>query len=528
MIQLRDYQEDAIEAIYRWFENKTGNPLIVIPTGGGKSVIQAGFIERAFQDDPACRVLCVTHVKELIAQNWQRMRQIWPSAPVGVYSASLNRRDTRQPILFAGVQSLYKLAGQLDAFDLVIVDEAHLIPHSGEGMYRQLLSAMKERNPWLKVIGLTATPYRLDAGMLVDGDIFDGVAFDLPMQRLISEGSLVEIISKGSLQRANLGGVHTRQGEFVDAEAAEAMMAITEAALDEVCGIAADRQSWLLFCVTVKHAQQVADSLARRGISSAVVTGKTPQSERDAIIRSVQAGQVRALVNVKVLTTGYDAPRTDCLVSLRPTLSAGLWVQICGRGMRPSPGKDNCLMLDYAGNIARHGPIDQINGRRKKASAGDNHDAPVRKCPRCETLIHAGLRTCPECGAIMPAPEIEIEHHASERAVLSSQKVIKDLSIDDVYYSHHVGRSGVPTLRVTYGAGAFTRVAEYICFEHHGYARAKAEVWWTRRSSEPIPATVGDALDTVDTLAKPEAMRVSFGGKFPELISLAFQKREAA
>ena len=106
MIQLRNYQEDAIEALYRWFEREAGNPLIVIPTGGGKSVIQAAFIERAFQDDPACRVLCVTHVKELIAQNWQRLRQIWPSAPAGVNSASLNRRDTLHPILFAGVQSI--------------------------------------------------------------------------------------------------------------------------------------------------------------------------------------------------------------------------------------------------------------------------------------------------------------------------------------------------------------------------------------------------------------------------------------
>jgi len=502
----------------------------VVHHNSGKSVVQAAFIERAFQDDPACRVLCVTHVKELIAQNWQRLRQIWPSAPAGVNSASLNRRDTRHPILFAGVQSIYKLVSRIDAFDLVIIDEAHLIPHAGEGMYRQLLAVMKERNPWIKVIGLTATPYRLDSGLLVDGDVFDGVAYELPMQRLISEGSLVEVISKGSLQRANLSAVHTRQGEFVDAEAEEAMMAVTEAALDEACNLAADRRGWLLFCVTVKHAHQVADSLIARGISSAVVTGKTPQSDRDAIIRDFQAGKVRALVNVKVLTTGFDAPRTDCLVSLRPTLSAGLWVQICGRGMRPSPGKENCLLLDYAGNIARHGPIDQIQGRRKKSSSGEVHEAPTRKCPRCEARLHASLRVCPECGCAMPEPDQaqKIGHSASDMAVLSSQKNIRDLAIDDLFYDYHLGKSGTPTMRVTYCAGVFTRVSEYICFEHQGYARAKAAIWWQRRCTDPVPETVSEALEMAHALAEPTHMRVSFGGKFPELITVEFRKQEAA
>ena len=530
MIHLRDYQQDAIDALYRWFENKAGNPLVVIPTGGGKSIIQAAFIERAFQDDPACRVLCVTHVKELIAQNWQRLRQIWPQAPAGVNSASLNRRDTHHPILFAGVQSIYKLTEKLDAFDLVIVDEAHLIPHAGEGMYRQLLAGMRARNPWMKVIGLTATPYRLDSGMLVDGDFFDGVAFELPMQRLISEGSLVEVISKGSLQRANLAGVHVKQGEFVDAEAAAAMMAITEAALDEVCELAADRRSWLLFCVTVRHAHQVAESLARRGIPSAMVTSKTPQAERDATIRACQSGRIRALVNVKALTTGFDAPRIDCLVSLRPTLSAGLWVQICGRGMRPSPGKENCLLLDYAGNIARHGPIDRIQGRRKKSTSDENHEAPARNCPQCSARLHAALRACPECGAIMPEPDPEqkLSQSASDMAVLSSQKSIKDLPVGYVSYGEHVGKSGVPTMRVTYHVGAFTRVSEYICFEHQGYARSKAEIWWQRRCAEPVPGTVSEAMAMAHALAEPAHMRVSFGGKFPELIYVEFKRQEAA
>lgn len=522
MIQLRNYQADAIDALYAWFEKNPGNPLVVIPTGGGKSVIQAAFIERAFQDDPACRVLCITHVKELIAQNWQRMRQIWPSAPAGVYSASLGRRDTRHPILFAGVHSIYKIVGKMDAFDLVIVDEAHLIPSSGEGMYRQLLAEIKQRNPWMKVIGMTATPYRLSSGRLVDGDIFDGIAFELPMQRLISEGALVEVISKGSMHRADLGAVHVKQGEFVEAEAEASMMAVTEAALDEVCDLAADRRGWLVFCVTIRHAESVLESLLSRGISSAVITGKTPQAERDATIRSFQAGQIRSLVNVKVLTTGFDAPRVDCIVSLRPTLSAGLWVQICGRGMRPSPGKDNCLLLDYAGNIARHGPIDQIQGKLKKSSSGESHEAPMKNCLQCSARLHAAIRTCPECGCIMPEPEPEIFQQASALAVLSTQKSVKDLEINGVYYGHHLGKSGVPTLRVTYCAGTFTRVSEYICFEHSGYAKSKAAIWWQRRCSDPVPETVDDALLLVHVLKEPSSMRVSFGGKYPDLIHVKF------
>lgn len=523
MIELRQYQSEAVQALYDWFQVETGNPLIVIPTAGGKSVIQAAFIERAFQDDPACRVLCVTHVKELIAQNWQRLRQLWPQAPAGVYSASLNRRDTRQPILFAGVQSLYKQIDRIESFDLAIVDEAHLIPAKGEGMYRQLLGSMRARNPWLKVIGLTATPYRLDSGLLVDSDLFDGIAYELSMQRLISEGALVELVSKGSLNHADLSKVHTRQGEFIDAEAEAAMMAITEAALDEVCVLAADRKAWLLFCVTIKHAEQVAESLTRRGISTAVITGKTPQAERDALIRAYQAGQVRALVNVKVLTTGFDAPRTDCLVSLRPTLSAGLWVQICGRAMRPSPGKLNALLLDYAGNIARHGPLDQIRGKRKRSEITDEERLPPhRTCPECAASVHAALAWCPECGYVFQKSAPEIDTHASDLAVLSHQRTFKTVPVSQVSCARHIGKSGIPTLKVTYLSGAFTRVSEFVCFEHNGYARAKAEAWWRRRSSNPVPNTVDEALASLDGLAVPTNLHVRFGGKYPELMRTEF------
>ena len=192
MIELRDYQGEAVAAIYNWFQRETGNPIVVAPTGAGKSLIMAEFIRSACVQYPQTRILVVTHVKELIAQDASAILRLWPSAPVGIYSAGLGKRQAHRQIVVAGVQSIAKRMGEIGAFDLVIVDEAHLIPRSSETLYGRLFDALRAANPLVKIVGLTATPYRLDSGRLDrgDGSLFDGIAYDIPVGMLVERGYL--------------------------------------------------------------------------------------------------------------------------------------------------------------------------------------------------------------------------------------------------------------------------------------------------------------------------------------------------
>ena len=217
MIQLRPYQSAAIEAIYGYFAENAGNPLIVLPTGTGKGLVIASFSARAIADWPDTRILIVTHVKELIAQNHAEMLRLWPEAPAGIYSAGLNKRDLHAQILFAGIQSIHKRAYDIQRCDLVLIDEAHLIPRTSNTMYRRFLGDLAVINPTLKIIGFTATPYRLDSGMLHEGDgaLFTDIAYEAGVAEMIAQGYLCEVVPKRTRTQLDTAGVGSRGGEFI-------------------------------------------------------------------------------------------------------------------------------------------------------------------------------------------------------------------------------------------------------------------------------------------------------------------------
>ena len=421
-LQLRPYQRAAIDAIYAYFTVETGHPLVVIPTAGGKSLVMAAFIQEVLAQWPDERIIILTHVRELISQNFSELIRLWPEAPAGMYSAGLNRRDVQAQILFAGIQSVHKKAYAIQRADLVLVDEAHLIPRSANTTYRRFLGDLTRINPQLKIIGLTATPYRLDSGMLHVGTdaLFDDIAFEVSVRELIDEGYLAPLISKPTSTQLDVSGVGTRGGEFVagQLEAAVDQDPITQAAIDEVVAYGRDRRSWLLFCAGVDHALHVCEAVRSRGFSCATIFGDTPKAERDRIIAAFKRGEVRALASMGVLTTGFNAPAVDLIAMLRPTKSTGLYVQMAGRGTRLALGKNDCLVLDFAGNVARHGPIDLVKPRNKLNGEG-NGEAPTKVCPECQTINALTARMCIECDYLFPLPEVQLEATATTRPILS-------------------------------------------------------------------------------------------------------------
>ncbi len=362
--ELAPYQQAAITAIYNYFADKSGHPIVVIPTAGGKSIVLAAFVQGVLRQWPDQRILIVTHVRELIAQNHAEMMGLWPDAPAGIYSAGLRKREIGARVLFAGIQSIHRRAYDVQQCDLVLIDEAHLIPRASDTMYRRFLDTLARINPHLKVIGFTATPYRLDSGMLHEGDerLFTDIAYEVSIRDLIDQGYLCPLVSKATDVELDVAGVGSRGGEFIagQLQAAVDRDPITKAAIDEVMAYGEDRRSWLLFCSGVAHATHVAEAVRERGVSCATIFGDTPAAERDRIIAAFKRGEIRALASMGVLTTGFNAPAVDLIAMLRPTKSAGLYVQMAGRGTRLAPGKDNCLVLDFAGNVARHGPVDAV------------------------------------------------------------------------------------------------------------------------------------------------------------------------
>ncbi|MGR3271232.1 DEAD/DEAH box helicase [Thalassococcus profundi] len=522
MLTLRPYQQAAITAIYGYFQTHTGNPLVVIPTAGGKSLVMASFIEGVLKAWPDQRILIVTHVRELIAQNHAEMIGLWPEAPAGIYSAGLGKREAQARILFAGIQSIHRRAAEIGHTDLVLIDEAHLIPGKSSTMYRRFLDALKAINPALKVIGLTATPFRLDCGMLHEGQnaLFTDIVYEAPVRELIDAGYLSPLVSKQPATRLDVSKVGTRAGDFIarDLAAAVDQDAITRAAVTEIIAHGRDRKSWLAFCSGVEHARHVAEEFGRQGISCRTIFGDTPKVERDAILAAFKRGEIRALASMGVLTTGFNAPGVDLIALLRPTQSAGLYVQMVGRGTRLAPGKENCLVLDFAGNVRRHGLIDLV--RPKRPGDGGGGEAPTKVCPDCDSIIALSAAECPDCGYVFPAREVKIAPTAATLPVLSPKQ--QWLPVTGVSYSRHDKAGGRPSLKVTYSSGLAT-YSEWVCLEHQGYARQKAAEWWRKRAPGcPVPLSVTEALAQTSRLAQPSDISVRPSGRYLEISGYRF------
>lgn len=517
-VQLRYYQQEANQALYSYFEKHDGNPLIVLPTGSGKSLTMADFIHGVHTAYSDTRTILLTHVKELIEQDAQAILRYWPQAPIGIWSASLGRK-TRSNITVAGIQSIHRLPASFAGTDLVLIDEAHLLSKKSDTMYGRFLAGLKSYNPKLKVIGFTATPFRMDSGLLTQGKdrIFTDIAYEADVGRLIKEGFLCPLVARNGATKADLSGLHTRGGEFIPGEAEAAMNKdhLIRGALAEVAELAHDRQHILGFCAGVAHAQRCAELARERGWAADFVTGDMTIPERDEKIRAFKEGRLRILFNAMILTTGFDAPHVDCIVMLRPTKSTGLYLQIMGRGLRLHECKTNCLVLDFAGNVERHGPIDQIKVKPKAEKGEGVSVAPVKECPSCQALIFTSLRECPECGHQFP--ESLTQPHgvqAADGVVVAALEKPRTYQVDAVWYSRHTKIGKPDSVKVSYQCGPST-FDEWLPIEDpRDFVKKHAVSWfWNRGAMCPKDVTAALALLEEGRIPAPDTITVKLDGK---------------
>ena len=498
MFELREYQQESVEATYRYLRQNDDNPCVVIPTAGGKTPVMATICRDAVSLWNG-RVLILAHVKELLEQTAGTLVKIAPDLDIGLYSAGLKSRDTAHSIIVAGIQSVYKRACELGRFDLIMVDEAHLIPPAGEGMYRTFLSESEVINPQVRLIGLTATPYRMTTGMIcAPENLLNQICYEVGVRELIVQGYLCPLKSKAGKVKADTSNLHIRGGEFIAGEVEELMDTdnLVRLACREIVEHTDHRHSVLIFASGIQHGRHIQRVLEGLGQECGFVCGETLPFDRAETLKRFREGRLKYLCNVNVLTTGFDAPNIDCVALLRPTNSPGLYYQMVGRSFRLHLSKTDSLVLDFGGNILRHGPVDDL---QIKEPGQGNGDAPAKECPQCQAVIHAAYSLCPDCGYEFPPPERQQhDSRASTAGVLSGEVTIETYPVKEVSYSVHQKRNAAlndpRTMRVEYRIGFHHWQSEWICFEHSGYARAKAEAWWRQRSAEPVPDTAEEAV----------------------------------
>lgn len=539
-MKLRYYQQNAITSTLEYLENEKGNPIVAMPTGTGKSVVIAGLIHTVLNRWPSLRILMATHVKELIEQNADKLRTMWSGVPLGLYSAGLKERNPHERIVYGGVASLVNDIPALGHRNLMLVDECHLIGPNADAQYHTLIRGLTATNPKLRVIGYTATKYRMGLGLLTNGDMFDAVCYDdTTLERfnqLIAEGFLSMLIPQPTEIEIDARGVLTSSnGDFVQAQAEERAMRVTREALQNAARFRYSRASWLVFAGGLKHAYQIKSILDELGISSTVVHSNNKEypitgEERDRRIADFKAGKYQAIINYNILTTGFDHPPIDLIIMLRLTKSVPLWVQMLGRGTRPFEGdnyfprKVNCIVLDYARNTTRLGPINDPVIPNKKGGGGG--EAPIKICEHCGTYNHISARWCIGCGEQFEfAVNIKQEADTAE-LVRDIAPVYERFRVQGVYYNRHKSKaSGMDTLCARYAVeGRIETFNQYVPIEHAGKARERAVDWWAMRSDKPCPATITDALEQTIDLRKPAVITVwTNAPKYPDIVRVDYE-----
>lgn len=421
--------------------------------------------------------------------------------------------------------------------DGIAVHNCHLVSHENEGGYRRLIGELTVINPRLRVIGLTATPYRLGHGLIIDEPaLFNALLEPVLIEELVFKGYLATLRSKTTKAKLDLSGVHKRGGEFIESELQAAVdhKLTNEAVVREVIERAGDRKAWLFFCTGVKHAENMKDMLSGCGIAAECVTGQTPKREREEILSAFKAGEITALTNANVLTTGFDYPDIDLIAMVRPTMSPSLYVQMAGRGMRPKSHTDHCLVLDFAGVVETHGPITAVRPPKKKGEG--TGEPPMKICEACGELCHPKVAQCPACGCPFPAPEPK-KWKLADVDIMGLEGSV--MSVTSWRWRKHTSRaSGKDMLAVTYyGTLSDPPVSEYFTIEHEGYAGQKARrnlfaisqsarinhAAWAKMGLEDIASALNDGKP-------PATIEYRMDGKFYRVIKRTWddQEHEAA
>lgn len=526
-MEARWYQSECSDALFDFVKNEKDHkigkhPVGVVPTAGGKTFIICLTIDKILSAYPNSNILILSHVEEILEQNKEAIEDYF-EIEIGLYSSGLGSKTIKK-VTVAGIQSIYRKPHLFKQFDIILIDECHLVPPNGEGMYRSFLSALDAI-----YVGLTATHFRLGHGYIHEGEgaLFTDIAYDLSemdkFNRLVEEGYLAKLYTKRTDYTMDADGIKITGGDYNEKALSDAFdrMEITKRALDELIALGKNYKKWLLFAIDIQHAENINAYLLSQGVKSACVHSKMTLS-RKVVIQDYRDDEYQCLVNVDVLTTGFNVPEVDLIGMLRPTKSPVIHVQTLGRGLRPAPGKDHCLVLDFAGNIRRLGPINDVQVKKKQK--GESRGPVVKECPECTLMHHPSVRICP-CGYEFPFKNsLTAVADAVDVIAQTKPKKQKWMEVRDVSYAIHQRAGKTPCVKVSYNTGLHS-FNEWVHLDHDGYAKHKARHWvkvrWTG-DMQYIPLTTRALFENKHLLLVPFAIYVDTSEKFPTILDARF------
>lgn len=561
-MKARDYQKEAVDLLWHGLHEEQGNPLGVSPTGTGKTFMMNSLAKRLMRKYPTLRIMSVTHDATIIEQNADDMRAFWKGCNIGIYSAGLRMRDTRQRIIYAGIQSIHRRAKEFGMVSILFIDEAHMLSPNDGTMYQRFISNMLEINPKMRIVMLSATPYRLGQGHLLEGEIADFIAFDFTETEkfmwFVEQGYLSRLVTKKAVKEIDITDCAVRGGEFNDRELQKLSntQENNKALVEECMKFGLDRDHWLVFASGVEHGAAIAEQFEAHGIPAIMLHSKS--ENRDEEREAWERGEYRALVNVGLFTTGYDFKPLDLIAVARATQSTSLWVQMCGRGTRPvyvdgfdletkegrldaiaAGPKQNCLVLDFAGNTRRLGAINcpVIPKPRKKGDANEG-EAPVKVCPQCDTYNHTRAARCEHCGFEFPPPK-EITTKAGTDDVMVEGEMepkIEELGVLSVTFKKGKSRaSRNEYFRVSYTTFNGTFAQYFHPGSRHAVPRERFEKWWWwclpnkkgKAENYDYPTTIHDAVERAsEELRVPTIIRVDFHTTLNDVIGVDFDETD--
>lgn len=520
-MEARWYQLEAVDKVFDYFSRSPKkHPLVVCPTGAGKSFILSLVCKCLVEQGH--RVLVLSHVEDILTQDEKSILKVLPIGLVGVYAASLKRRE-RKRVTVASINSVYKKAELFTTYKYIIIDEAHTIPHKDDGMYRTFISLIAN----VTVLGLTATPFRLGSGYLIDGEkaLFDDIVFDVPVEKLIQQGYLSKLFTSETNNNMSVDGLRTLGGDYVTSSMNKKFnqLEVTEKICAEIATYATAYKHILLFAIDIEHAESLSTLLNQNNITARAVHSKQPYKVRRDNIQAFKTGKIQALASVATLTTGFDYPEIDLIALVRPTKSPVLHVQMIGRGLRVAAGKAHCRVLDFAGNILRLGPINAVHVFTKGDSNGRG-EAPVKVCVGCSTHLHTGAKVCYICGYIFPPPQTKLKQFASglEIVLLAKENQNGWHAVISVFYAAFKSQQGIDSMRVTYTLGTGKIIHEYVNPFGNTRSNYNWRHWWEYRTEVPVPSSVRGLVNRSKELKVPATIEVDFSGKHPRITNASF------
>lgn len=523
--EAREYQERCVDA---WISeiNNDASPVVAVPTGAGKTVILCMFLVKWFETHPDSNVLVLSHTQEIVRQDYDALTEFFPSNYISIFSAGLGEKELNK-IVVGNIQSVYRSVAAFVDYDLAVVDEAHTVNVESKGMYRSVFNTLG-----CKVAGMSATVFRTGQGYIYKGKnaLFDKLAFDLTSEKehtkLVEQGYLTKLLTKATEYEMDTTGVARIGGDFVVKQLVEKhdRETITEIIVEETIKFGKNYKKWLVFAIDIGHANHVHKKFVELGIDCDVLHSKT-NTIREDVLHNFKHGKTRALVSVGMITTGFDAPNVDLIALMRPTDSPVLHIQMIGRGLRVAPGKDHCLVLDFAGNIERLGPIDApeviiASQEEDKGKQLKNRKPRMKTCPRCRSHAKLKQRKCSVCGYLFRfKTKLSVTPH--DGPALSEND--RWLKVDSVSYYIHNKINSPTSLKVSYRVGLQV-FSEWVCFNHSGYPYEKALKWLRRRYPyvHSLPEISTEEIYNIsDELSTPSHIKIK-RGKFIEITNTMF------